>query len=145
MLYLFPIAAFVIVLDRLTKWLVLQNISGGREIKVLPGVLHFNLVLNEGAAFGLFNGMVPLVILISIAAISSIIIYLGNKKYPDRVMAIGLAMILGGAVGNLIDRLAYGYVIDFIDIRIWPVFNIADSFITIGAVMLGLRIISSKK
>lgn len=145
MLYLIPIAAFVIVLDRLTKWLVLQNMTGGREIKILPGILHLNLVLNRGAAFGLFDGMAPFLILASIAAISCIILYVSNKRAPDKVLSVGLAMILGGAAGNLIDRLFYGHVVDFIDLRVWPVFNVADSFITIGAVVLGSRIILNQK
>lgn len=134
--YLIPIASVVFILDRLTKFLVLKYMVRGQEIKIIPGVLHLVLVMNRGAAFGLLGRMAPLVILFSVAAVLCIIFYLGHKKAPDKVLSVALAAILGGALGNLTDRILYGHVIDFIDLRVWPVFNVADSFITIGAAIL---------
>ena len=145
MTYIIPIASLVFILDRLTKILALNALSGDREIRVLPGAFHLTLVLNKGAAFGLFSRMTPALILFAVISIFCIIAYLGKKRVSDIFQAICLAMILGGALGNLTDRLFYGYVIDFIDLRVWPVFNIADSFITIGAAILILNMLLSQK
>ncbi len=134
--YLIPIASVVLILDRLTKLLALKYMVRGQEVKIIPGVLHLTLVVNKGAAFGLLGRMTPLVIFFSVAAIICIVIYLSRNKTPERVMSVALAAILGGALGNLTDRILYGHVIDFIDFRVWPVFNVADSFITVGAAIL---------
>jgi len=145
MTYIIPIASLVFILDRLTKILALKALLGGREIRVLPEAFHLTLVLNKGAAFGLFSRMTPILILFATISIFCIIVYLGRKRATDTLQATGLAMILGGALGNLTDRLFYGYVIDFIDLRIWPVFNVADSFITIGAAVLIINMLLSQK
>ncbi len=134
--YLIPIVFIVLVLDRASKAAAVAVLAGGREIAVVPGALHLNLVLNKGAAFGLFSRATPLLILFAVMSVFIIVVYLRRGRAPDRMTAVSMAMILGGAVGNLADRVLYGHVIDFIDIRVWPVFNAADSFITIGAAIL---------
>jgi len=145
MTYIIPIASLVFILDRLTKILALKALSEGREIRVLPGAFHLTLVLNKGAAFGLFSRMTPVLILFAVISIFCMIVYLGRKRVSDTFQAIGLAMILGGALGNLTDRIFYGYVIDFIDLRVWPVFNVADSFITIGAAVLIINMLFGRR
>jgi signal peptidase II len=123
----FLIAAIVVIIDQITKAIALT---------------HLTLVRNTGAAFGLFRGQTLTFIVISTIAIVFLVFYL-IKKRPDYYLPP--ALILGGATGNLIDRLRFGYVVDFIDLRFWPVFNVADSCITIGAVILFFAIIIRSK
>lgn len=137
-----PIIVLTILsLDQLTKFLVTQNLSLNQSVPVIKGIFHLSLIHNRGAAFGVLRNQVPLFIFTSIFAV--ILIFL-NLKNGKRFYKFSLSLILAGALGNLIDRLFLGYVIDFLDFRIWPVFNIADSAITIGAVLLGYCILKSK-
>jgi len=132
----FFVAAIVFSLDRFTKIAALRALDLGQSIIAIPGALRITLVLNDGAAFGLFKGKSVFFVFISLAVIIAIVAYLIKSRPMDRTVSIGLGLILGGALGNLADRIVIGRVIDFIDLGIWPVFNIADSCITIGAVVL---------
>lgn len=150
-----PVAILLILsLDQLSKFLITKNLSLGQSIPIIKGVFHLTLVHNRGAAFGLLKNQLPLFICVSVFAIALIFLNLKKPqaKYPHTfrksrtckgvgVYRIALALILSGAIGNLIDRLVFGYVIDFLDFRIWPVFNLADSAITAGAVLLGWSIL----
>jgi len=140
----FFVAAFVFSIDRLTKIAALKTLDLGRSIKAIPGVLNITLVLNDGAAFGLFKGKSVFFVFIALAIIIVITAYLIKSRPLNRSVSIGLGLILGGAVGNLVDRIAFGSVIDFIDLGIWPVFNIADSCITIGAAVLVFSMLTKK-
>lgn len=142
---LFLVAAAVVALDQLTKWLALTRLARHAEVAIAP-FLNFTLVYNRGAAFGFLNdaaGWQNLffvgVALIACAVITYLLLRLERN---NRAVAVGLVLILGGAVGNLVDRILYGHVIDFIDVYYrswhWPAFNVADSAITIGAVFLVL-------
>jgi len=131
----------VISLDQLTKGLVSGILSPGDSIPFIKNILYVTLVNNSGAAFGLFKNSTVIFIWISIITIFLIVILLLRsckvKSFFSRpLFNLGLVLVGAGAIGNLIDRLRFGYVIDFIDVRIWPVFNIADSSITIGTVLL---------
>jgi len=113
-------------------------------VPLIKGIFHLTLIHNRGAAFGILKNHTPLFIFISILAV--ILIYFAiqnNKSQKYSFYNISLALILSGALGNLIDRLRLGYVIDFLDFRIWPVFNVADSAITIGAILLGYSILKN--
>jgi signal peptidase II len=101
------------------------------------------LVYNRGAAFGMLKNQLFFFVLISFFVILFIFLHLKNKKIP-LLYKISLSLILAGSVGNLIDRLRFGYVIDFLDLRFWPVFNLADSALTIGALLLSWEILFSK-
>ncbi len=128
--------ALVIVFDRLTKDLFSFLLKPSESIPVIPKVFHFTLVHNTGIAFGLFrdNGAVFLIIpLIAVVLLGYNVYYYYRVGELDRVYILGFSLILGGAIGNLIDRITLGHVIDFIDLRVWPVFNVADSAISIGA------------
>ncbi len=131
----FLIAGVVVAIDQITKAIAITRLT---------------LVRNTGAAFGLFRDQTVIFILISVIAIISIGFYLIKKRktkplvLSENFFLTGLSLILGGAIGNLIDRLRFGYVVDFIDLRFWPVFNVADSCITIGAAILFFAIIRSK-
>lgn len=139
----FSIALFVFITDQTTKIWALYKLINGYSIKVLP-FLNFTLVMNEGIAFGLFHdgGSIKNYLLIFITSIATIILlfYHFKMKNPSGIKAILLALVFGGAIGNLYDRIFRGYVVDFIDIYVgsfhWPVFNLADTYITIGLLII---------
>lgn len=147
-------AAFVIavVLDQLTKNWALANLAYASPYPIIRGFFDLTLVHNKGAAFGLFSNFEDGTrqILLSLAAAVALlsVLYFLAKEYRDSLYAhIAVGFILGGAVGNLIDRASLGYVIDFLDLYIgqnhWPAFNIADSAICIGVFVLILSPSSS--
>lgn len=126
----------VVAFDRVTKVFFSQILQPGESFAVIYKVFHFSLVYNTGIAFGLFkdNGFVYLVVpVIAIILLVYNVYYYHKFGDLDRWYIIAFSLILGGAIGNLIDRIFFGHVIDFIDFRVWPVFNIADSAITVGA------------
>ncbi|MFA6350004.1 MAG: signal peptidase II [Candidatus Omnitrophota bacterium] len=142
----FIIVISILFFDQAAKFLVVKNLALNQSIPVLRGIFHISLVHNRGAAFGMLNNQVPVFIIATILAITLIALNLKNSKSNKlSLFNISLYLILGGALGNLIDRIFLGYVIDFLDFRIWPVFNIADSAITIGAVLLGWTILFNDK
>lgn len=131
-----------LVLDQASKFLALKKLTAFTTLPVINNVFHLTLVRNRGAAFGIFKNYTSVLIIASIFTIIFILFNFKKKAKPD-VQLIAFALILSGALGNLIDRLRHGYVIDFLDLRIWPVFNIADSLITVGAILLAISIIKS--
>lgn len=141
---IFIIVVITLSLDQLTKFLVTKSLSLNQSIPLIKGVFHVTLIHNRGAAFGILKNQVPLFIFTSILTICLIFLKLQNNKHSGSY-SISLSLILAGALGNLIDRIVLGYVIDFLDFRIWPVFNLADSVITIGAVLLGYSILIKSK
>jgi signal peptidase II len=137
---IFIIVLATLFLDQLTKFLITKNLFPNQSIPIIKGVFHITLVHNRGAAFGILKNQIPLFVITSLFAI--ILIYFNLKKNKQsKSYSIALSLILAGALGNLIDRLFFGYVIDFLDFRIWPVFNMADSAITVGAILLSYSII----
>lgn len=140
---IFIIVLATLSLDQLTKFLITKNLFQNQSIPIIKGIFHITLVHNRGAAFGILKNQIPLFIITSLFAI--ILIYFNLKENKQsKSYSIVLSLILAGALGNLIDRLFFGYVIDFLDFRIWPVFNVADSAITIGAILLGWSILFKK-
>jgi signal peptidase II len=137
----FCIACLVVILDQATKAIAVVQLKSCDSRTVINKVLSLTLVRNTGAAFGIFKDQAVLFVLISIAAVIAVTFYLLRKKTS---YYLPLALVLGGTAGNLIDRLRFGYVIDFIDFHFWPVFNVADSCITIGMVLLFSLIIRGK-
>ena len=139
----FWLAAAVIAADQLTKWLVLGYFDSRAPRVELTGFFNLVLVFNKGAAFSLFASapgwQTPL--LISFALVAAAIVSVLIVRNPERrLLCLGLALILGGALGNLVDRVRFGHVVDFLDFHAmgahWPAFNVADSGITVGAVLL---------
>ena len=133
----------ILFLDQLTKYIIGQTIPLGESIPIINNIFHLTHILNRGAAFGIFKNQNLFFIIVAIIAIIFILISLKRKKTPQ--IEIALCFILSGAIGNLIDRIRLNAVIDFLDFRIWPVFNIADSAITIGTGLLILQILKCKK
>ncbi|MFA6357682.1 MAG: signal peptidase II [Candidatus Omnitrophota bacterium] len=132
---IFIIVSSVIFLDQASKFLAIKFLQLNTPVVFIKNFLNFTLVHNRGAAFGFFQNQVFLFIIVSFLAIALIFYNLKDKK-NSTFFKLSLSLILGGAIGNLIDRLRFGFVIDFLDLRVWPVFNLADSAITIAAVLL---------
>ena len=137
---IFIIVAAIIVFDQLAKYIAAQSLSLNQPISVIKGIFSLTLVHNRGAAFGILKNQVPLFIITSIVAVLLIYSELKSNRHRQ-AYSIALSLILAGALGNLIDRVFLGYVIDFLDFHFWPVFNVADSAITVGALMLGWTLI----
>ncbi len=142
---LVSIASLVIIVDRFAKFLAFNNLLEGQSIGVVPKIFHITLVLNTGAAFGLFKEKNQFFIVSSLIVIALIFLYASLDKERDIFKLSALGLIMGGAIGNLIDRLLFGYIIDFLDFRVWPVFNIADSAITVGSLLLVSRLFLLRK
>ena len=133
-------------LDQLSKYLVVANMGLHESVDIIPGVLRFTYIQNDGAAFGSMDEHRWVFMVLSSVAIIGILVYLFWKKPQDKLLLSSLILITGGGIGNMIDRVALGYVIDFIDFcafpKIWMwVFNIADSCVCIGAGLLALWLI----
>jgi signal peptidase II len=146
-----PVGLVILVLDQATKILALSRLSLGVPVSVVDGLVALTLVMNPGLAFG-FLGAVPpgwrwVVALLSLAALCALAL-LAVRLLPvgGWPAALALGLIFGGAVGNLIDRWRFGAVVDFIDVywRVyhWPAFNVADSAISVGVLLLALRLLA---
>ncbi len=139
------LSLLIFILDQLSKRLVLNYLKDIREMPIFKNILHFTYVENRGAAFGIMQNKKWFFIILTILVIAFIVIYFREDKGYPRVMMIGLSLIVGGAIGNLVDRIVYGFVIDFIDFRIWPVFNIADMAIVIGQILVAYIVLKHDK
>ena len=138
-------AAVIVVVDQITKSAVMARFSLHETLMVIPGLFNLVYVMNPGAAFGFLADASPtfryvFFIGVTILAAGLIVYYLVKSNPRNRMLAGSLTLIFGGAVGNLIDRIRFGAVVDFLDVYIgtihWPAFNVADSAITIGAVLM---------
>lgn len=133
----------IVAFDQITKLLVVANIPLHTSVEVIPNVFRFTYIKNDGAAFGMLDNARWVFMVFSSIAIVGVLAYLFIKKPQSKLLCISLAFIVGGGVGNMIDRFRLGYVIDFLDFCAFPklwmwTFNVADSFVVIGAGMLML-------
>ena len=137
------IATAVCLLDQITKSAVVGKLALGESVEAIPGVLNWTYIQNRGMAMGMLANHRWVFMVMSVVMIAAIVLYVVFSKKAKRLTVCVLAAILGGGVGNMIDRFAYGYVVDFIDVRILPqvwkwIFNVADIFVTLGAITLGV-------
>ena len=135
---IFSTALMVFILDHLTKFLVKQNLQFGQSTPIIENVFHLTYITNTGSAFGLFKGFNLFFILFSIAVIAIVIYHTTKIKKDEITLQLAVGLLLGGTIGNLMDRIFHGSVVDFIDFRIWPVFNMADSAVTISVILLAI-------
>ena len=133
MFYLLSIS--VLIFDQASKFLAIARLSSMETWPVIPDIFHFTLVYNKGIAFGLFHNFQPVLFVLITASLLVLFFWGASAKGVDSSQRFALAMILGGAIGNWIDRVRIGAVVDFLDFRVWPVFNIADSAITVGVLV----------
>ena len=136
------VAAAIVVLDQLTKIWAVAALSDG-PVEVIGTILQFRLTRNPGGAFSLLTGLTP--VLAILAVVMVVYIVRTTRRTSDAVMAYSLGLVLGGAVGNLVDRMVRspgilrGEVVDFIKVPNWPTFNVADCAITIGVILVAIR------
>lgn len=149
----YGIAAAIIILDQLSKFIVQQKLDLGQIIPIIPSFFNLTYVLNPGAAFGFLSGASaafrgPFFITISVLAVLFILYYRSRHREIGVLPSVALALILGGALGNLIDRLRLGMVVDFLDFYYrsyhWPAFNLADSAITVGVALMIFEIVMDR-
>ena len=141
-LYLF-ISLFVVLADQGLKNYIVSNYTVGEVHQIIPGILSFNYLQNDGAAWNILTGQMWLFYAISVIAIAVCLYFLFNKKYKNALFDVGLALVLGGIIGNFIDRLHLKYVVDMLqlDFIIFNIFNIADSAITTGVLIIFIYLI----
>jgi len=134
----YALAILVIILDQASKWAVAKFMEIGETIPLWEGVFHLTSHRNAGAAFGILQNQRWFFIVITLAVIAGLIFYLRRTRANQPLLSTGLAFILGGAIGNFIDRLFFGKVVDFFHFVLidFPIFNIADSAITIGVSLI---------
>jgi signal peptidase II len=140
------ISLAVLVLDQWTKWLVEVHLPHHTAHPLIPGFLNLTHVRNTGVAFGLFatdhGGGSLLLVLLGLGALTAVGFYFWFTPSKDRILLTALALVVGGAIGNLIDRISSGAVTDFIDVYVgnhhWPSFNVADSAISVGIVLMAI-------
>jgi len=135
------LAIFIIVFDQLTKYWVVGNIGLTDSIKIIPNIVDFVYVKNTGAAFSFLANKTYGIVLLSMISIIfciAVILFIAKKKPTNKLLLSSLALMFSGAVGNVIDRVVRGFVVDFIELTFinFPVFNVADIAITVGAVLL---------
>ena len=137
------IAALIVIADFLTKYLIKTNVGLYDVFFSVPKLVDLTYVQNKGAAFSMFSGKVSVLSVVSIAFCIGVVIYWVVKKPKSPLLCTAIAMMFAGALGNAIDRIFYGFVVDFIAVRFidFPVFNVADMAITIGAALVILYVI----
>lgn len=129
-----------LLVDIVSKLLISRYILLEKSIKIINNFLYITYVRNTGAAWSMFSSRSVLVLIVSFFIIVGIVLYVNKNRPKDKIERLAYSMILGGALGNFVNRIVYGYVIDFIDVKIfkydYPIFNLADSFIVIGVILL---------
>ncbi|MBI4335172.1 MAG: signal peptidase II [Candidatus Omnitrophica bacterium] len=137
---------FILLADQAVKFYLANLLRPGQSIPVLKNIFHITLVLNPGCAFGLLKNVPNIFFLAASLAVVIFLIYLfarpGKKGLLDKFT---IALLISGSISNSIDRMRVGYVIDFLDFRVWPVFNLGDSAITIAVTMLVLNLVIKRK
>lgn len=141
------VAALVLTADQLTKLWVSWVLAPGQSVPVV-GLFHISYTTNTGAAFGILRGQSMLLTLAALLVVAALFSFYRHLSSFGLLTRVALGLILGGSLGNLIDRLRLGYVVDFLDFTYWPAFNVADSSIVVGVILLAyslLFVMSRKK
>ena len=132
---IFSTALIIILSDQFTKFLIRKNFQVNESISIIKNILNLTYITNTGSAFGLLKNLNLFFIIFSIIVIIVIFYVIKNVKENEKFLQFAFGLLLGGTAGNLIDRLIFGKVTDFIDFRIWPVFNVADSAVTVSVII----------
>lgn len=139
------ISLVIIVADRLVKQWIVASFPVGKPTPLLGNILFITHVHNTGGAFGLFSNLRILFIIMGIVVPILILIFYRKLFEKGPVWVIAASLITGGAIGNDIDRVLYGFVVDFLDVRFWPIFNVADIAISAGIVLLFIALLTDKQ
>lgn len=137
------VAGLVVILDQLTKYAVVQLLPYLHSRPVIPGALYLTHIRNVGAAFGLFANQRVLFLVAFFLMLVAFFVFRTELQRLGTIAVGASGLVLGGALGNAIDRIRLGYVVDFLDIRIWPVFNLADSAVVVGSLVLAYCVIKA--
>ena len=137
------IIAVGIILDQLTKWLAVTLLQGNPSVPIIPEVFQLTYLENPGAAFGMLQNNRWVFLIVSTVGILAVFLYLLMKRPASKLLCLSLSFIVGGGIGNMIDRVLLGYVVDFFDFCLinFAIFNVADSFVCVGAGLLSLWVI----
>lgn len=138
---MFLLALIIIVSDQVIKYIVSNNMYLGQSIPVVPQIFHLTYILNPGAAFGILENQRWLFICIAAVLIGAVVYFYKRIKQLAKMFRLGIALLFGGAIGNMIDRIFIGRVVDYMDFRIWPVFNLADVAIVSGCVIIAVYLL----
>jgi len=141
----YPVALLVFVFDTFVKSLISGHFHPADSVPLIRGILNLTYVRNTGVAFGLFPGKRLLLILISIAVCAIVIYFYSRTRKKDLLLRVAFAIILGGSLCNLFDRIFYGYVIDYVDFKVFPVFNLSDVAINLGVFLIILDLFFKRK
>jgi signal peptidase II len=150
---LLTLSATIVLLDWLTKMWITANVARYETFNIVPGFLNITHIQNPGVAFGLFNRLgdfgPPVLVAAGLAALAVVALYFRRTGREERLLLWSLALILGGAVGNLLDRIAHGAVTDFVDVFVgtyhWHTFNVADSAISVGICLMLLDVLRERR
>jgi signal peptidase II len=141
----YSLALLITGLDQLLKFLVVKNLALGQSLPLIGQAVKLTYVRNTGAAFSLFVGFSPYLAAVGLIA-ALVVIYWHTRTSPKNILLqIGLAAVLGGCCGNLLDRVVRHYVIDYLDFKLWPVFNLADLAINLGVVLIAWSLFCQKE
>jgi signal peptidase II len=143
-LSLISVALAAIAADQLTKQIVVSQLAIGEATHVV-GPFWIHHVQNSGIAFGLFASATAVVIVLTTGAVAWMLAYFARSGARHPVLPVALGLVIGGSVSNLLDRIRLGYVTDFLDLRYWPAFNLADSFIVIGVAVLLATLVAADR
>ncbi len=138
----YVIAVVMIIIDQWTKYLVIENMTIGESIPIIDNIFYFTSHRNPGAAWGILQGQMWFFYIITLIVVGIIVYYIERYAKTNRLLGISLGLVLGGAIGNLIDRVRFQEVVDFVDVYIfsydYPIFNVADSSLVIGVILIGI-------
>lgn len=140
-----PISLLFVVIDQIVKILVISKLALQQSITIINNFFNITYVRNTGAAWSILSGNVLLLIMISVLALVAIYYYLIKDKELNKIDIVSYSMLIGGIIGNLIDRVVHGYVIDYLDFKIFnynfPIFNVADTLIVISIIIIGISLL----
>lgn len=150
LIWLYYIIALIIILfDQWTKWIVVHSMELGERIPLIDNVLYFTSHRNQGAAFGILQGQMWFFYIVTVFVVGFIVYYIQKEAKKSVLLGVSLGLILGGAIGNFIDRVFRGEVVDFIDTFIFtynfPIFNVADSALCVGVALIFIKIINDER
>lgn len=134
------LSTILVIIDQVSKIIVINNLTNNKSVEVIKSFFYLTYTNNTGAAFSILTGKRILLILVSLIVIGILIYYIKKTKIEKKINKIALSLVIGGSIGNLIDRIIKGAVIDFLDFKIfgynYPIFNLADTFIVLGVFLL---------
>lgn len=141
------LAALLIIIDQITKWNIVQNFELYQEKVIVPGFFSLFYIQNEGAAWGIFQGKMGFFYLVTLIVVGYLVYMFQQEKNKTKLVGISFALILSGAIGNFIDRLLNGYVVDMfrLDFINFPIFNVADVCLTVGVVLMLIHVLFFEK